>query len=207
MKLTYFNLYGRAEPIRLMLNASKTEFEDERIKHTDWPDIKDDKERFPYGQMPVLQHNGKVYSQSMAIYKYVANISGYLPDDADSQYMIDEAAESIKDLLTETFKIAQKTSSEEKKEAITTLKPKIETTFEVWEKNLKSNTSKDHYLGDKDSLADFILTCFYADHVKSGPLSELFQEVVGSCATLKSYFESRADMHKDYFDSRPKAPY
>ena len=40
MKLTYFNLYARAEPLRMMLCDAKIDFEDERLEFSEWPEIK-----------------------------------------------------------------------------------------------------------------------------------------------------------------------
>jgi glutathione S-transferase len=39
-KLIYFNVRGRAELSRLILNCANVPFEDYRIEHSDWPAIK-----------------------------------------------------------------------------------------------------------------------------------------------------------------------
>lgn len=42
-KLTYFNIKGLAEPIRLLLKYGDIEFEDVRIEKDKWPEIKPSK--------------------------------------------------------------------------------------------------------------------------------------------------------------------
>ncbi|KAK3101193.1 hypothetical protein FSP39_001657 [Pinctada imbricata] len=41
-KLTYFNVRGRGEIIRLALTVAGQEFEDNRFEHNEWPEIKKD---------------------------------------------------------------------------------------------------------------------------------------------------------------------
>ena len=40
IKLTYFNLKGRAEPARLILAQAEVEYEDCRIEKEEWPELK-----------------------------------------------------------------------------------------------------------------------------------------------------------------------
>ena len=43
MKLTYFNVYGRVEMIRMLLSFAKVEYTEESVSFEDWmtnPDIK-----------------------------------------------------------------------------------------------------------------------------------------------------------------------
>ena len=60
MKVIYFDVYGRAEPLRMLLNHAKVEFEDVRINRPDWPQFKEaNAEKLEFGQAPVLEDHGK----------------------------------------------------------------------------------------------------------------------------------------------------
>merc|ERR1712107_430563 len=52
MKLTYFNLMGRAETTRLILAQAGVAFEDKRIEPAEWPALK---ASLPMGQLPILE--------------------------------------------------------------------------------------------------------------------------------------------------------
>ena len=43
IKLTYFNLRGRAEPSRLILAQAGVQYEDHRIQREEWPALKESK--------------------------------------------------------------------------------------------------------------------------------------------------------------------
>ena len=47
-KLSYFDIYGRAEISRLMFAAAKVEYEDHRFTIEDWPSIKSSLFTFDY---------------------------------------------------------------------------------------------------------------------------------------------------------------
>ncbi|XP_071439845.1 glutathione S-transferase-like [Hetaerina americana] len=68
-KLTYFPVKGLGEPIRFLLAYGKIEFEDYRFDVAKWPEIKP---TTPFGKSPVLEIDGKVLHQSVAISRYLA---------------------------------------------------------------------------------------------------------------------------------------
>jgi len=57
--LTYFGVYARAEPIRMLLNHARVDFEDRRISFEEWGALKS---QMPAGQIPVWEENGKIYN-------------------------------------------------------------------------------------------------------------------------------------------------
>lgn len=67
IKLTYFDLEAAAEKVRLAFVMTGTEFEDVRIKFDQWEALKP---TTPYGQVPILEVDGKVWTQSGAMLRW-----------------------------------------------------------------------------------------------------------------------------------------
>jgi len=86
IKLIYFPIPGRAEVSRLLLTIGKVDFEDVRV--TDWPALKP---KTPFGQIPVLEVDGKQLAQMSAIDMYVSKLSGLMPKDPWEAALADQA--------------------------------------------------------------------------------------------------------------------
>lgn len=64
IKLHYFDCYGRAEPIRMLLTYAGVEFEDVRNTFESWAEIQKQKDymvKYEYGQVPVLEIDGEFF--------------------------------------------------------------------------------------------------------------------------------------------------
>jgi glutathione S-transferase len=73
IKLSYFDIEGVAEMIRLALKVQGIAFEDERVDFGDWTDHL--KAKAKYGQLPLLQVDDEpVLAQSGAILRMVARM-------------------------------------------------------------------------------------------------------------------------------------
>ncbi|CAK4731500.1 unnamed protein product, partial [Aphanomyces euteiches] len=97
MKLTYFDLPGRAETIRLALAIGGVPFQDDRVPRAAWPALKP---TVPFKQLPVLTVDGQVFCQSNAIARYIGILSGLYPtDNALDALRIDEICDFRGDIL------------------------------------------------------------------------------------------------------------
>ena len=83
----YFDIEGRAGPIRAALHHAKILFTDNRIAFKDWPTLK---ETIPGKALPLLQINGVAYTQSTAIMRWAARQSELYPTDPVAALAVDE---------------------------------------------------------------------------------------------------------------------
>jgi glutathione S-transferase len=109
LKLTYFNIEGAAEKVRLALKVGGVEFQDERIEFPQWTELKP---KTPFGQLPLLCIDDKPpVTQSYAMLRYVGRLSNLYPQDIDKAREIDEVCglqEDFARALTPSMYIAMR---------------------------------------------------------------------------------------------------
>ena len=89
IKLTYFDIEAAAEPVRLALVLSGTEFEDNRVQFPDWPALKP---TTPYGQLPIMSiDGGPDRTQSGAMLRWVGSTLSTTLYPAEKIFDIEEA--------------------------------------------------------------------------------------------------------------------
>ncbi|XP_023950272.1 glutathione S-transferase 2-like [Bicyclus anynana] len=93
----YFPERALGECIRLLLAYRGEEFIDRRIPHEDWPEIK---HKMPFGEMPVLEIDGKKYAQSLAILRYLGRKHGLSGQDLEEDFEIDQNVYFYTDVWT-----------------------------------------------------------------------------------------------------------
>jgi len=94
-KLTYFDFAGgRGEPIRLALHIGGIEFEDVRLKSSEFREAR---ETFRFLALPVLEIDGQQVSQSNSILRYVGKAAGLYPTDDLQALYCDEAMDACED--------------------------------------------------------------------------------------------------------------
>lgn len=108
IKVTYFDIEGAAEKIRLAFALCNRDFEDIRINHAEWGALKS---TMPYGQLPVVEFTDtdgstNTFAQSPAIMKWIArsydNNGSLYPHDVEEAVKVDEMIGLSND-LAKTF--------------------------------------------------------------------------------------------------------
>ncbi|KAF7987237.1 hypothetical protein HCN44_002999 [Aphidius gifuensis] len=154
-KLTYFNMTGRAEPIRYMLSYAGIDFEDKRVSFEEWSSLKAE---MPLGQMPVLEIDGKIYNQSKSIYIYLGKKLNIAGDNYEEDYEINNAVDTMDDLkhpLTTWYFEKDATTKETLKEKAFS---KIDLLLGKLEETVKKNNG--YFVNGKLTWADLAFTAY-----------------------------------------------
>ncbi|XP_046575230.1 probable glutathione S-transferase 7 [Haliotis rubra] len=150
-KLIYTENKGRAEVCRLLFALAGQEYEDVRWSRENF---QAEKRNLLFGQIPVLEVDGKQYAQSMAIAGFLAREFGFHGKTSVEQMEVDQVIGIINDIFSALIKRYHE-QDEEKKAAIG--KENSEKTYPkfvgFFEKILKNNNTG-FYVGDQLGFAD-----------------------------------------------------
>ncbi|CAJ0952750.1 unnamed protein product, partial [Mesorhabditis belari] len=204
-KLHYFDLYGRAEPIRMMFHLAEQTFEDRRFSFAEWPEIKKNEtpSLFLFGQGPILEVDDKKIAQSLAIYRFVANTFGFAGNSLMDRAQMDMIVDYYTDYLTKiadwyVVKAGYKPGDEEELRK-TLLDPNRKIFFE----NLQGFIEKEgtgYIVGDKVSYADLtllnhidIFTRNYDEYLHGYPVMQDYVSRLRNLPLLREYLAERPD--------------
>ncbi|WKX93333.1 hypothetical protein Q1695_010968 [Nippostrongylus brasiliensis] len=201
-KLTYFVFRGLAEVIRELFALAGQEYEDVRYTFEEWPQHKNE---MPFGQMPVLEVDGKQLSQSRAIARYLARQFGYAGKNAYEEAVVDSIADQGADFFNEVRPYFRAAIGVEKGdvEALErdVLRPGAQKFFTYMTNFLKNNKSG-FLVGDSLTWADLYLANF-ADLLGKAPtLYDGFPEVKAHAEKVRSI-----PAIKKWIETRPKSEF
>ncbi|GMS83309.1 hypothetical protein PENTCL1PPCAC_5484 [Pristionchus entomophagus] len=93
-KLHYFGIRGLGEVPRQIFALAEVKFENEAHTKEDWPEFK---KKTPFGQMPLLEVDGKFIPQSFAISRFIATQHGLAGKTPFEAAWVDALADQWKD--------------------------------------------------------------------------------------------------------------
>lgn len=162
VKLHYFPLNWLGCVARMLLYHGKVKFEDDKITFEKWGELH---KNFEFHQLPELEVDGQSFSQSQAIYIYLARKIGNLMGKSDEdEYQIISLLNCGPDIIPVLLKLIIPNEEEKKPDII---KKNLEIAIEtirlyasVWEKRYEKHGAGKYFLGNSLSLADFWLATF-----------------------------------------------
>ena len=169
--LHYFPINGRAVIPRALLSYVKADWENDVIKMEDWPKTKKSG-LWEYEQLPVLEVDGKKYSQSHAINIYLGQTFNLMGKDKEEDYQINNILIAFEDYTLPIWDAMYNQDPAKKAE----LKPKAEEKFKfyvkIFEKKYTELGKGKYYLGERFTLADIALTTTLLDDIDTLGLKE-----------------------------------
>lgn len=221
LKLTYFDMPGRGEAIRLALICSGVTFEDERIQFADWPKLKN---KTPFLCLPVLAlPDGQVLAQTPSILRWIGKESSprLYPADPMQAARVDELMDALCDAQVAIMATGTGLESDSREAARkAALQPdgsctKILSKIDAFVKQHGAKDSKGalHAVGNSLTIADiklFWFACFvvsgFLDGVPAYALDEhenlqAVRKTVGNLPEVKAHYERRAALS---FGTPPK---
>jgi len=154
-KLTYFNIRGKGEIIRLLFAVAGVDYEDERIDRDDWANQKA-KVNMPFGQLPLLTVEGHTYCQSISIARYLAEKFGLAGGSDIEKLRSDMLVHCTEDMVM-AFLASWKEQDPEKKAQLAKkfTTEQLPVFYGNFEKLLKENKGGDgFFVGDSLTVAD-----------------------------------------------------
>ena len=159
VKIHYFKgLNGRATIVRHLLSYGNIEFTNNDIEFKDWPQ---ECSKMDLGFLPNVDIGGEQFSQSGAIFFYIArklgNLLGSSPEDEyEILQLLASDGDIVPYLLKITFASPEDAKDPEKmKTHQNNLVEALTPFFKSWEKRYVNHGSGKYYLGNTLSLADF----------------------------------------------------
>jgi glutathione S-transferase len=160
-KLTYFDIRGKGEIIRLIFAAAGVEYEDVRLDYAAWKEspIASIKDALPFGQIPTLTVDGAVYCQSVSIARYLAekfDLAGRTPEE---RLRADMIVMSVEDVLNQIIVYRHSPVKEEQERLVKRFKEEqLPQSCANFERFLTQNGGGDGYLvGNRLTWADITL--------------------------------------------------
>jgi len=203
-KLTYFNFYGRGEAARMLFALAGVEYEDYRIEWTsdEWKQLKP---KTQFGQLPLLEIDGKVFCQSIAITRYLGNKFGLAGKTELDKLQADMVVDCIVDLTNPLELIFEATDEAKKQELFQQYEPKLDKHLENLQKLLETNKGGNgFFVGDSITWADCIWTglVYWITFMKYGPTIDKHPKL----KALKDRVEAEPRI-AEWIKKRPKADF
>jgi glutathione S-transferase len=205
MKLYYFDIYGRAESIRFLAAHAKLELTNEIINGEKLGEMKA-AGLLEFGQVPMLEVDGKHLVQSWAILRYLGRQHGYYPQDAEVAWRIDSTIDACEDYLNNYFKFQFEKDEEKKKALWDNFTKFLPNWLTAIEKRLLANESQNYLVGSKATIADFALALIGFNCLlnEANPSYAETLPFIEKHETLKAYATHWKGELGDYLAARPQ---
>ena len=156
--LHYFAGNGRAVIPRAILCYAQADWTNHTFDRQEWLKIKKSG-LCEFEQVPVLEVDGKKYSQSHAITLYLGETFNLLGKDKEENYQINSLLLAVDDINMDIWKAMFNPDETKKAELMKAALEKFKFFLGKFEQRYVNLGKGKYFLGDKFTLADIIVTC------------------------------------------------
>ena len=194
--LHYFAGNGRAVIPRAILCYAKADWTNHTFDHDEWLKIKKSG-LCEFEQVPVLEVDGRKYSQSHAITLYLAETFNLLGKDKEENYQINSLLLAVDDINMEIWKAMFNPDEAKKEELMKAALEKFKFFLGKFEQRYVNLGKGKYFLGEKFTLADIIMTC--SIYSQCGMLK--FEDIKDVCPTLNELIKRVSENElKEFFE-------
>jgi glutathione S-transferase len=182
--LTYFDVRGRAEVVRLILEETGTAYRERRVQMSEWPTLKP---TLLFGQLPIYEEGDLVIVQSHAIYRHLARVHNLYGNNEREHVRCDMVEETFVDAQTNVGGFFWHPDFANKRDEYerTTLPELLERLQRLFEQN---NNGTGFWVGDNLTYVDFC-AWHLLDYVR--PFSQRTLERFEKLNAFKQRIEAR----------------
>ncbi|CAD5213236.1 unnamed protein product [Bursaphelenchus xylophilus] len=197
--LHYLNCRGLCEPTRYCLHYAGIPFEDKRYSFAEFPKYK---ELYPNKQVPVFYVDGKPLSQSGAVLRYIARLTGLNGKDSWEEAKADETFHFFHDCLLAHLKYlfhkANIKPAEDVEAAYAEFVPPATKALEFFNKMLE-DAGNGYVLKSGITYADFVVQSYVTT------LTKLDEKLVAKYPKVVEHYDKIRNLPqlKEYIANRP----
>ncbi|MBO68716.1 MAG: hypothetical protein CL398_10440 [Acidiferrobacteraceae bacterium] len=190
IRFIYFDLpFWRAETSRLALFLGGIPFDDIRVTSDGFQEMKANNQ-LPYNQLPILEVDGRVIAQSLAIARFCGKKSGFYPLNSDiDAALVDELLDTVSQ-VTELFSQSLSEGNLQKKVNMrqTIAMHTLPMWLELLERRVAANSDSIYCVGSKTTIADFALWRLLG-WISSGKLEGIPSDCFDRYSRLRDHFD------------------
>lgn len=199
--LTYFDIPGPAEAIRLAFYMAGVPFEDRRVSRREFANMKSE---LPFEQLPTLAVDGVVFPQSAAILRYAGKIGGLYPEDPVRAAKCDAVIDCMFDIQAAIRPSIYETNAQRKLSMRKTL---TEVTLPQWLGYLErwlETAGTTFFVGDDITICDLVIYT-RMKWLRRGVLVGIPSDILKRVPRVRAHSEavSRHPMVEEYYETGP----
>jgi len=149
----YFDIRGRAEPIRLMFEELGVAYDEQRLRSSaQWKAMKP---QTPFGALPIYEEGELRFAQTQAIYRHIARTHGLYGRDERERIECDVGAEAVNEAIENLWRLYWETDYKERLETFER-GPLAETLLDLERWFARASPSPAYWVGDVLTYVDFV---------------------------------------------------